>query len=400
MSRSALIPAILSWAVVLAAGGCGRLKPQASPLEAGVGPDAGGGAGMGGAPDAAGAAGASTGAADGGGAEAAPPASATLVKTIALPGIPTSTSTYNAGTKKAYFACETAAKASAGIAVVDDATNEVVTTITPAGPVVGLAANAMTKKVYAAEGDQVEIIDSVTDTVLATVKTPDGAVIAGLAVDEPHDLVYLVATKAPQTGLYVLEGVPSAIRYIRFVLLTPSGAPPIAVDPETRRVFVMGADSNGAGLIITLDGLTGGPQRLVTTDSLVSATASGVVSLGAGKAAALFLEPDILKRIGEPDVYLPAGFTPTGIAATGSGNGSAPSVVIDGFGANGRSQVHVLDGATGQFAAYDLALGGGTVAAGILVTAPASGIELYVDGADPKSDPPAGLAATTKVKLR
>jgi hypothetical protein len=380
MSKNALIPAL---AAVLAAGACGRLKPEAGPVDAGGGTDLGTGA---------------TADVD------ASLAGATLVKTIELPGLPMA-SAYNAGTKKAYFACQTPAKASAGVAVVDDTTNAVVATITVDGLVAGLAANATTKKVYAAERDQIQVIDSVTDTVTATVKTPDGALIEGLAVDEMHDLVYAVATQDPLTSLYVLDGATNTMRFVRGVLLMPTGSPPIAVDASTQRVFVLGADSNGSGLIIAVDGVTGVPQKLVTSDSEVSATASGIVALGADNAAALFLTPNLVKRLGDPDVQLPKNFTPKGIAVVGTGDGTDPSVIIDGFDSNGRSQVHVLDGTTGQLTAFDLSFGAGpfstTVAAGLLVaTRSAGGVELYIDEADPKMDPPSGPAQTTKVKLR
>jgi hypothetical protein len=416
MPRGTLIAAFGLCAGVLAAGACGKSKPV------GLMDDAA--AGTGGRHDAGDAAPADHPSGDGGhdadGSGDAAKATATLVKAIALPGVPVATA-YNGGTKKAYFACRSAADAgvSTGIAVVDDATNTVVARIDGVGLVTQLAANATTRTVYAAEADQVDVIDSATDTVQATFKTPDGSLIAGVAVDETHNLLYIVARKEPLTGLYALDGAPAGtdggatdagsadggttgIRSIRNILLIPAGAPAVAVDEGMQRVFVMGADSNGAGLIVAFDGVTGVPQKLAASDSLVSATASGVVALGNGEAAALFLGPNIIKRLNLPDVKLPADFTPTGIArATGPGGGN---VLIVGFGADGGSEVQVLDASSGVLSPLPLSIDGtapaGTVAAGILTAAPLTGgTELYVDESD-KNTPPTGLPETLKVDLQ
>jgi hypothetical protein len=385
--------------VLLTAGACGRAKPQASPADAGTS-GAGGNAPSDGAVSEAG----PDHPRDGGAAGAdAVSLTATLVQTITLPGTPT-VSTYNAATKKAYFACQDAAMASVGVAVVDNATNAVVATIMLTGPVTGLAANAATKTVYASENDQIDVIDGATDKVTATVKTPDGALIEGLAVDETRNLIYAVATKDPTSGLYVLDGASNTMRFIRGVLLNPKGSPPVAVDPAMQLVFVLGADSNGSGLIAAFDAVSGTPQRLAqSNDSQVSASASGVVALGGGKAAALLLGPNVLKGLGQPDVQLPAGFTPTGIAAAPATSGGQ-NVIVVGFGADGGSQVLVVDAVTGLPSPFSLGLGGRalstTVAAGVLTAAPIlGGTELYVDELDPKSAPPTGPAETLKVDL-
>src|SRR5262245_51194089 len=80
-------------------------------------------------PDAGGAAGTGAPGADAGADVAAPPRlAASVITTVTLPGTPVAVA-YNAGTKKAYFACLTPAKQAAGVAVVDGATNAVLTTV-------------------------------------------------------------------------------------------------------------------------------------------------------------------------------------------------------------------------------------------------------------------------------
>jgi hypothetical protein len=328
---------------------------------------------------------------------------AVLLATIPLPGMPTA-ATYNAGTKKAYFGCQTQAKTSAGLAVVDNDTNAVVTTLMPVDPVTSLVANATTKMVYGVERDQIDVIDSMTDTITAMVQTPDQSAIAGLAVDETHNRIYVIASNnAGAANLYVLDGVLNTLSTPTPVLLTPAGAPPIAVDPVTQKVFVLGLDSNATGLIVTVDGTNGVPQSIESTASKVDPLASGVVSLGDGTAAILLVSPGIVKRLEHLEVALPASFTPTGVAVVGAG--FAPSVLVVGFGADGQPQGYGVATSNGTLSPFSLALAGslspGTVADQILTGAAiAGGSEFYVDvKPDAASGTTFGPTETIKMKL-
>jgi hypothetical protein len=334
--------------------------------------------------------------------DAATTLTAAPVTTIVLPGIPM-VAAYNAGTKKAYFACQTQAKASAGVAVVDDTTNAVVATILPASPLTSLAANATTKKIYGVEGDQIDVIDSATDAITAMVETPDQALISGLAVDETHNRIYAVGTLAGATRLYVLDGAMNTITAGTPVLLTPTGAVPVAVDAATQRVFVLGVDSNQSGVIVTLDGTSGSPLDISFATSKVDPAASSIVPMGDGTAASLLVSPGIIDHLDHLAVMLPTTFTPSGVTVASFGAGTR--VLVVGFDGSGVSDGYVAELLSGTLSPFSLDLGGGafanTVAAQLLVgKAIAGGSEAYVDVKPaPVGGPAFAPAATLKVTL-
>jgi hypothetical protein len=394
MSARALV---FSAAVVLVSAGCGRVKSHA---DASITPDGGDASSPSDAADAP----ATADLADGDSSDvvAAPTLTAAVAATIALPGIPV-VSAYNAGTKKAYFACQTPAKTSAGVAVVDDVTNEIVATIASTAPVTSLAANAVTKTIYGAEGAQIDVIDSTTDVISSTVKIPDGSAIAGLAADEDHNRTYVITTMSGMTELFVLDGATSALSALRPPLLTPVGMPVVAVDGPTQQVFVLGVDSNNEGEIVTLDGPSGVPTRLATTSSRVDPSASGIVPLGHGTAAILLVKPALVKGLEQRDVVLPASFTPGGVAAVDLGSGSI--TLVTGFGAGGALEGFGADTSTGALSPFGVPLDGGlppgTTATRLLTAAPiAAGSEVYVSPTpDPKSDAPFSPTETIKLTV-
>jgi len=326
---------------------------------------------------------------------------ATLVTAIDLPGIPVAAA-YNAGTKKAYFACQTPAGASAGVAVVDDVMNKVVATLTPAAVVTALAANATTKVVYAAEGAALEIFDSAADTSTKSVPIPDGSTVAGLAVDEVHDKTYVVTTTPAGTEFFVLDGPTAMLTSLRQPLLRPVGMPVIAVDGPTQQVFILGVDSNSEGEVVTLDGPSAVPQHVVATaDTKVDPAVAGIVPLGAGTAAILSVKPGIVQPLMRKNVTLPASFVPAGFAAADLGQGTI--VLVAGFRADGGLEGLGVDTTTGALSPFELPIAGGlpagTTAARLLTAAPVTGgTELYVN---PTPDPAstAAYAPTQTIKL-
>jgi hypothetical protein len=386
--RASLLALALASAALTGACGGGRAVVG--------GPSAAGGGGF------AGASGGSSGTGGVGGAGGASAYTAALIAKIALPGTPT-VATYNAGTKMAYFSCVTATNTSAGVAVVDDMTNAVVATITPGKPLTALAANALTKKVYGVEGDQLDVIDSASNAIEATVETPDQSPISGLAVDETHNLVYVLTKTATMANLYIVDGASRAFGASHQILLNPIGTPPIAVDGKTQSVFVLGADSNMFGEEVTVDGMTGTPKKLTTTNSMVSPSGSGIFSLGDGTAALVFVSPGLVKLLGHADVLLPMTFMPTGVTVMGAD--LRRDVVLVGLGSDGVPLGYRIAGSDETLSSFSLALGGGvfsnTIPGEVLTAAPLpNGSELYLDLApDPVTGTPPGPAETIKIKL-
>ena len=187
------------------------------------------------------------------------------------------------------------------------------------------------------------------------------------------------------------------------ILLSPLGVPAIAVDGTTQKVFVLGVDSNTEGLVLTVDGPSGVPVDIENTASHVSASASGVVSLGDGTAAILLLSPGVVKRLGDHDLSLPDGFTPTGVAGVDVGSGASALVV--GFGAERPLRGYIVDPASRVLSPFSLPAEG-DLAAGTIVeevvpaAATASVSELYLDLApDATGTLPSGPAETIKVAL-
>jgi hypothetical protein len=414
---------VFSAAILAACAACGRLKPHADASTAPDGGDAGGAldaategdavaapdADAAAAPDAdaaetsADADAAVTSADVASEAPAGPPLTAAVVTTIDLPGIPVAAA-YDGGTKKAYFACRTPGGASAGIAAVDDVTNAVVATIT-SGSVTALAANAMTKTVYAAEGALLDVIDSATDTISTTVKISDGSTIVGLAVDEGHNRTYVVTVTDLGTELFSLDGATNVLQGLRPPLLKPVGMPPVAVESASQSVFVLGVDSNGEGVIVTLDGPSGVPTKLASTKSHVDPSVSGIVPVGDGTAAVLLVNPGVVKRLQGMEVALPSSFAPAGVAAVDFGAGARALVV--GFAASGAGAfsgfgVDTTSGALSPFGVpLDGGLPAGTTAARLLVAAPVpGGAEVYVDPTpDPESAAPFSPTRTIKLTV-
>ena len=88
----------------------------------------------------------------------------------------------------------------ASITVIDTAANAVVKTLPTGG--LGLALNRATGRLYAAAGSRVSVIDTTTDTLLATIAAPSAANIWGLAVDPATNRLYATDIASPRVLVY------------------------------------------------------------------------------------------------------------------------------------------------------------------------------------------------------
>lgn len=354
--------------------------------------------------------GATDGASEVGGDVPLPIVSATK---IALPGTPLGMA-YNTGTKKAYFACATTDASgvirNAGIAIVDDKTGTVIRTIAVSNTVKAMGANGTTKKVYAADGNTVDIIDSTTDAV-TSVKLPKGATsgfefIMSFAVDESHNRVYVLGAPGGSTTaiVHVLDGASDAFTAAFTVPIAPGGMNSIAVDPATQKIFVLGNDAAFNANIVTINGTNGTVAPAIVT-AYGLANTDGIVSVGDNNAAVTLLRsaslPSIVRFIDPVDAVLPAGFVPGGIATFGVGliitgydstTGDSHLLLVD----RGGVVSTMSDAATkDEFLRHKLVAG--AIIAGDL--APSSStfyVELYPD---PVTGKPLGEAAVLRVVL-
>jgi hypothetical protein len=155
------------------------------------------------------------------------------------------------------------------------------------------------------------VIDSTTDMITTRVKNPEHLAIDGLAVDEMHNKLYLLTAAATDAHVYVMDGALNTLGtpYVVPVTASAGAAPPIAVDPVTQRLFVLGVDANLKAVIVTLDGTTGQQKSLLNTTNSFSLYSSGVFALGNNNAAVSLLDPAIVKTLAPKDFPLPVAFT-------------------------------------------------------------------------------------------
>jgi hypothetical protein len=237
-----------------------------------------------------------------------------------LPGQPLGVA-FNTANKKAYFACASQSDAGAGIdtnlgiAVVDDATNKVTTTISTKNLVRAMATNAATNKLYVADYTGIDVVDGATDMAVSTIDMtyPDD-----LAVDATHNKVYVLSGQrvlvVDGASNMVVATYPIPINATGSV--TAPGVHHIAVDEVSQKVFVVGQDASLKNSIITLDGTTGS----VTSMSSPTGFPGDVLALGNGQAAVMFPDPSVqlMDDMGNVISTVNLGtFTPSSFVAIG-----------------------------------------------------------------------------------
>jgi hypothetical protein len=293
-----------------------------------------------------------------GGAAAGPVAK--LGASISLPGYPLGTA-FNPTTKKAYFAC--AMKSGtfdqpAGIAVVDDTTNKIVTTISTANVVFALAVNATTGTIYAADINAgIDVIDGTTDTVTTTIAMTSPQ---DLAVDETHNQVYVIAG----SNLLVVDGASNTVTSTYPIPLDassaadiPNGVHRIAVDGPSQKVGIVGQDTSLANAVFTV----GGKMGNIITQSSPPSFPTAVVSVGNANFAFLGQGPPsaVIGFIDPATIDLT--MTPTSGAMAGS------TLFVFGYATDGSPGAVSVPVTASMPVATPVAVGMGVVTAGMVI---------------------------------
>jgi len=136
--------------------------------------------------------------------------------------------------------------ADASLTVIDTSTNRPLKTLLAGG--LGLALNGQSRRLYAAAGSRVAVLDPTTDTLVATLPVPPGANVWGLAVDPVANRVYATDLSSPRVLVY--DGATNTLA--AQIGLEAPGRLGIAVGPSGR-VFVAGDTGTNAQLAI-IDG--------------------------------------------------------------------------------------------------------------------------------------------------
>lgn len=88
----------------------------------------------------------------------------------------------------------------ASITIVDTTANRVAKTLSVGG--LGLAINPNTARLYAAGGSRISVLDTTSETLVATIEAPAGASLWGVAVDPATNRVFATDVAAPRVLVY------------------------------------------------------------------------------------------------------------------------------------------------------------------------------------------------------
>lgn len=177
----------------------------------------------------------------------------------------------------------------------------------------GLALNPATKKIYAASGGSLAVIDAVSNTVVAQVRAPAAANLWGVAVDATANRVYLTDLQAPR--LLVFDGAKDS-----FVGEIPISGPArfgIAVSADGARVYAASYVTDNARISV-IDAASGRTRATVRVGGLPFALAldegRGLLfasNLGDGTVSAIRLSSNSIESTKV------AGRAPAGLAVSG-----------------------------------------------------------------------------------
>ena len=167
--------------------------------------------------------------------------------------------------------------ADASITLADTATNSVVKTLAVGG--LGLAVNNQTKRLYAAGGSRISVLDTESAALVATIEAPVGASIWGLAVDPATNRIYATDIAAPRVLVY--DGAKNTL--IGEVTLDAPARFAIAAGP-LGRVYIASFTDRSPQLSV-IDGLSLKVIARVPTSAFarsVVVDASGLAYISAG----------------------------------------------------------------------------------------------------------------------
>lgn len=121
----------------------------------------------------------------------------------------------------------------------------------PPGPI---TINETTNRIYAAISNGIAVIDGASNSVVSTISDPSAAVPAAIAVNPTTDTIYVVNSQS--NNLTIIDGATDAVRATIPVGTAPSG---VGVDPQTNFIYVANAGNpktGDPGSVTVIDGAT------------------------------------------------------------------------------------------------------------------------------------------------
>ncbi len=133
-----------------------------------------------------------------------------------------------------------------------------IATILLAGSPAGIGVDPVAKRVYVAEGNQVQVISEVTNTVVASFNLPTTSYITTAIPDPATGLIYVAAENA---GLYVVD--PTTYLPVGYVNVDAFA---VAVNPQTDRIYV--SDFNQT--LYVIDGKSNTIDKTLTVNAITN----------------------------------------------------------------------------------------------------------------------------------
>jgi YVTN family beta-propeller protein len=258
------------------------------------------------------------------------PSAATAVATIPMGSGATSPMNVgvNPNTNRVYVANQV----SNNTAVIDGATNTIITTVATGKRSIAVGVNPATNRIYIANfnEDTVSVIDGATNTVIATVSV--GSNPARVEVNPVTNRIYV--GNFSSNNISVIDGATNTV-----IATVPTGNNPegVAVNPVTNRIY---AGNRGSNNLTVIDGAT---NTVITTVSIgIGPIAAEVNPITNRIYVANFFSGDVSVIDGTTNAVIAT------VAAGGSSGGvgvnpNTNRIYVSNF---GSSSVTVIDGVT------------------------------------------------------